>query len=62
VKNELLQSKQHKQVIVLLSHHKGIKHMFNWAGSKEKIDDPDYCATLEFKVAASTTNKKGYEV
>ena len=62
VKHELLQSKQQKQVIILISHHKGIKHMFHWAGSKEKIDDPDYCATLEFKVAASTTNKKGYEV
>jgi hypothetical protein len=62
VKHELLLSTQQKQVIVLFSHHKGIKHMFKWAGTKDKIEDPDYCATLEFKVVTSTTNKKGYEV
>jgi hypothetical protein len=62
MRHELLRSTHQKQVIVLFSHHKGIKHMFNWAGSKEKINDPDYCATLEFKVATSTTHEKGYEV
>ena len=62
ITHELHRSTQQKQVIVLFSHHKGIKHMFDWAGSKEKINDPDYCATLEFKVVTSTTNKKGYEV
>jgi hypothetical protein len=46
MKHEFVQSKHQKQIIVLFSHHKAIKHMLRWAGSKEKIGDPDYCTTL----------------
>jgi len=59
--HEFIRNPMQKQVIILVSHHKGIKHMFKWAGKKIKISDPDYCTTLGFRIV-SALNERGYDI
>jgi hypothetical protein len=52
ISQELASSVTGKQVVVLVSHEGGIKHLMKKYFNREKPRGPDYCTTFEFKAVS----------
>ena len=60
-----MQKDVQKQVIVLVSHHKAIKHLIKFAskhtGTKiEKVFSPDYCFSMKFTFDSTPTDEENF--
>lgn len=61
----LVQKELQKQVIVLVSHHKAIKHLIKYAIQRTgiqmgKVKDPDYCFTMKFVFDSTPTETEQF--
>ena len=52
INQELETSESGKQVVILVSHEGGIKHLMKRYFKREKPRGPDYCTTFEFKAVS----------
>ena len=65
INEHFINKELNKQVIVLVSHHKGIKHLVKYASNHtgikiDKVKDPDYCFTIKFMFDSTPSGTENF--